>query len=153
MNIKITRKDGGLQINPAPPYVTKYLKYQHRSMEIVKYKRVPVFTERLLHASDPDGSIYTLPGYFEKICKLIHKNSDTFHVEDFRTPMPAIDWAAVKAVGLRDYQIDHVVSGLKKGMENSCCQHYGLPPFCMAWLDAGCQHAFFHDRRGKENGG
>jgi len=119
MNITITRNDGGLQINPAPPYITRYLKYQHRSMEIVKYKRVPVFTERALHVSDPDGSVYTLQGFFERICKLIHKNSDTFYVEDLRTSMPAIDWAAVKAVGLRDYQVDHVVAGLQKGMQNS----------------------------------
>lgn len=119
MNIKITRIDGGLKITPAPPYLTKYLKYQHRSMEIVKYKRVPVFSERLLHTVDNDGGVYTMQGFFVQICKLIHKNSDTYCVEDLRTPMPAIDWAAIKKVGLRDYQIDPVVAGLQEGMNNS----------------------------------
>lgn len=120
MNIKITRIDGGLHINPAPPYLTKYLKYQHRSMEIVKYKRVPTFSERLLHTADPDtGGIYTLQGFFEHVCKLIHKYADTYIVEDLRTPMPPIDWLAVKNVGMREYQIDPVVEGLTKGMTNS----------------------------------
>lgn len=119
MNIQITRIDGGLKINPAPPYLTKYLKYQHRSMEIVKYKRVPTFSERLLHTSDDEGGIYTLQGFFEHICKMIHKNSDTYSVDDKRTPLPPIDWAAVKAVGLRDYQIEPVVDGLNKGFNNS----------------------------------
>ena len=119
MNIKITRLDGGLRISPAPPYVIKYLKYQHRSMEIVKYKRVPTFTERLLHTVDEEGGVYTLQGYFEVLCKLIHKNHDTYNVEDVRTPMPEPDWQAVKTVGLRPYQVDAVVEGITKGMQHS----------------------------------
>lgn len=119
MNIRITRINGGLHISPAPPYITKYLKYQHRSMELVKYKRVPVYTEKLLHAPDGLGGVYSLQGFYEQVCKLIHKNSDTFVVIDEQTPMPAIDWQAVKNVGMRGYQVDPVVAGLTKGMKNS----------------------------------
>ncbi|WP_394998603.1 DEAD/DEAH box helicase [Acinetobacter sp.] len=119
MNIKITRLDGGLRVSPAPPYVTKYLKYTHRSMETIRYKQVASYTERLLHTTDEEGGVYTLQGFFAHLCKLIHKNHDTFIVEDSRTPMPQIDWNAVKAIGLRDYQVDPVIEGLTKGMTDS----------------------------------
>jgi superfamily II DNA or RNA helicase len=119
MNIKITRLDGGLHIDKTPEYLIKYLRYNHRTMDIVNYKKVPVYTERLLHRIDGKGGAFTLQGYFEHICGLIHKNNDTFIVVDDRTPLPDIDWEAVKAVGPRDYQIDAIIEFLTKGLSNS----------------------------------
>ncbi len=60
MNIKMTRLDGGLRVSPAPPYVTKYLRYTHRSIATVRYKQVNTYTERLLHTVDEEGGVYTL---------------------------------------------------------------------------------------------
>ena len=126
MKIEITRMNNGLYIKPVPPYITDYLKYSHRTIEIKHYKRMPVFTERSLYRADGDGGIVTLQGFFEKLCGLIHKKMDTFSVIDARTPMPAVDWQAIKDVGPRDYQICAVVEGLTKGMS-----HSGI------WLAAG----------------
>lgn len=119
MNIEITRFDGGLYIKPGPPYLIKYLRYNHRSMGMKNYRRVPIYEERLLHVTDTDGGIITLQGYYEIVCNLIHKNFDTFTVIDNRTKMPDIDWQAVKDIGVRDYQIDPVVEFLMKGMDDS----------------------------------
>ncbi|HEY8402119.1 MAG TPA: DEAD/DEAH box helicase family protein [Cytophagaceae bacterium] len=119
MEITVTRIDGGLHINPAPPYLLKYLKYQHRSMEIIKFKKTVTYNERLLYIVDPDGGIYTLQGFFQKICELIHKNKDTYKVVDLRTPLPEIDWEAVKAVGPRDYQVDPIIEALTQAREHS----------------------------------
>ena len=88
-------------------------------MEIINRKRVPVFNERLLHTSDEEGGVFTLQGFFQHICALIHKNSDTFNVEDTRTPMPQPDWEAIKKIGPKPYQIDAVVEGISKGMQHS----------------------------------
>jgi len=119
MNIKLTRIDGGLHINPCPPYLEKYLKYSHRSMKMKNWKQTPVFEERLLHTPDGAGGSYTLQGFFEAVCKRIHKNMDTFVVDDQRTALPQIDWNRIKQIGPRDYQIDALVSGLSKGTVNS----------------------------------
>lgn len=119
MNITITLVDGGLRIAPFTDYLTKFLRYHHRTIELVKYKRETVFEERLLYQTDGTGGLYTLQGYFTKICNLIHKHKDTFKIVDMRTPLPEIDWEGVRDVGMRDYQIEPVVAGLMAGAQNS----------------------------------
>lgn len=119
MNIELIRADGVLRILPAPPYVVKYLQYSHRSFETVNWKRVNKYETMLLHTPDGEGGVVTLQGYFSKVCQLISKNMDTYTVDDQRTPLPAIDWEAVKAVGLRDYQIDPVIEFLGQATVNS----------------------------------
>ena len=119
MNLKVTRFDGGLKINPCPVYLTKFLRYHHREMKSVNYRRECVFTEKVLYATDADGSIYTLPGFYQDIVKLCNKHLDVLEVEDFRTPMPAPDWSAVKRIKLRDYQKDPALDLIFKGMEDS----------------------------------
>jgi superfamily II DNA or RNA helicase len=119
MNITLTLIDGGLHINPATDYVTKYLKYSHKTIATVRYKRETKYEERLLYETDGTGGVCTLQGYFKKICALIHKHKDTFKIVDLRTAMPDINWQAVKDVGLRDYQIDAVTKGLIAGAEHS----------------------------------
>lgn len=119
MKIKITRFDGGLRIIPYPVYLSKYLRYHHREVKSINYKRDFVFVEKLLYATDQDGSIFTLPGFFEDIVQLIHKNLDTPEIEDFRTPMPEPDWEMVKRIKLRDYQKEPTVDLILKGMDTS----------------------------------
>ena len=119
MKIKVTRFDGGLKISPSPVYLSKYLRYHHREMKSVNYKRQCVFTETLLYASDHDGAIYTLPGFYPEIVKLVGKNMDVLEIEDLRTPMPEPDWAAVKKIKLRDYQKEPVLDLLFKGRDDS----------------------------------
>ena len=119
MKIKITRFDGGLKINPCPAYLSKFLRYHHREMKSVQYKRECVFTERLLYATDVDGSIFTLPGFYQDIVKLLSKNLDTLELEDYRTPMPDPDWNEVKKIKLRGYQLEPVLDLLFKGKEDS----------------------------------
>ena len=119
MKLKITRFDGGLKISPCPAYLNKFLRYHHREMKSVQYKRECVFTERLLYATDVDGSIFTLPGLYQDIVKLLSKNLDTLELEDYRTPMPDPDWNEVKKIKLRDYQLEPVLDLLFKGKEDS----------------------------------
>lgn len=119
MNISIVRIAGGLHIDQAPLYLTKYLKYSHRKIEFKNFKKQPTFEERLLYQLDGKGGLVTLQGFFTKICELIHKNHDTFNIVDERTVMPDIDWATVKKVGLKDYQIDATVDFLIQGLTNS----------------------------------
>lgn len=120
MEIIISRFDRGLRLSVAPPYISAYLRYSHRTMEIVKYKKVSKFTTRLLYSTDDESTaIYTLPGFFEHLCKLIKKHGDTYKVEDYRTKMPEIDWQAVKDIGLRDYQVNPVSEALIKAYRNS----------------------------------
>jgi len=119
MKIKITRFDGGLKINPCPVYLSKFLRYHHREMKSVQYKRECVFTERLLYATDIDGNIFTLPGLYHDIVKLLHKNLDVVELEDFRTAMPEPDWQAVKKIQLRDYQVEPALDLIFKGMTDS----------------------------------
>jgi len=88
-------------------------------MKSVNYKRQCVFTETLLYAADPDGAIYTLPGFYPELVKLIGKNMDVLEIEDLRTPMPEPDWAAVKKIKLRDYQKEPVLDLLFKGRDDS----------------------------------
>jgi superfamily II DNA or RNA helicase len=139
MNVQITMLDGALHITPATDYLTKYLKYSHKKMEIVHFKRKPVYEERLLHQTDGLGGIFTLQGFFQKICNLIHKNNDTYTIVDERTALPDIDWQAVKDVGLRDYQIDAVAKGLTAGADQSGIFHaaggYGKT-YCQAFTYA-----------------
>lgn len=139
MNVHITMLDGGLHVTPATDYLVKYLKYNHKTMAVVHFKRKTVYEERLLHQTDGLGGIFTLQGFFKKICSLIHKNNDTFTIEDSRTKLPDIDWDAIKAVGLRDYQIDAVAQGLTLGAQDSGIFHaaggYGKT-YCQAFTYA-----------------
>lgn len=140
MNITLTRVDGGLHVFPAPPYIIKYLRYSHRSIELVRWKKQSVFEERLLHQTDGKGGVYTLQGFFTQLCYLIGKNKDTYSIVDKRSPMPEINWQAVKDVGPRSYQVDTVVEGLLAGMKSSGIWHatggYGKT-WCQAFTYAG----------------
>lgn len=139
MDICITRVDGALRVNPAPPYIVEYLQYHHRGLGTKNYQRVNTFELRLLHSSDGSGGVTTFGGFFEHICKLISKNHDTYRVVDQRTALPDIDldainninWKAIGSTGLRDYQLDPVVDFLFKMKENSgivsATGGYGLP--------------------------
>jgi hypothetical protein len=119
MRIKITRFDGGLKIDPCPVYLNKFLRYHHREMKSIQYKRECVFVEKLLYATDADGSIYTLPGFYNDVVKLCNKHMDLVEVEDFRTPMPPPDWAAIKKISLRDYQVQPTLDLIFKGTDDS----------------------------------
>jgi len=119
MHIEITRFDGGLRFKPVPPYLTKYLKYHHREMQTVQYRRECVFVEKLLYSVDSDGYAFTLPGFFHHLTMLVHKNHDTYNVEDLRTPLPPIDWDRIKQFNLRDYQIPLVADLILKGVNDS----------------------------------
>lgn len=119
MKIKIVRFDGGLKITPCPVYVSKFLKYHHREMKSIGYQRQCVFVEKLLYATDQDGSIYTLPGFYHSLVALMGKNLDTVETEDFRTSMPDPDWGSVKKIKLRDYQKEPTLDLIFKGMEDS----------------------------------
>ena len=88
-------------------------------MKSVQYKRECVFVEKLLYATDSDGSIYTLPGFYNDIIKLCNKHMDLVETEDFRTIMPEPDWVAVKKISLRDYQKQPTLDLLFKGIEDS----------------------------------
>ena len=85
---------------------------------MVGYKRECTFVERLLYATDPDGSIYTLPGFYKDIVGLANKNMDTVETVDIRTKMPDPDWEAVKRIRLRDYQLQPAVDMIFGGMED-----------------------------------
>jgi len=127
MELIITRVDGALRINPAPPYITEYLRYSHRSFGKEFYKTVNKFETRLLHATDGEGGVTTLPGFFVGICNLIDKHMDTYRVVDLRSELPEPDWQAIRDInwksigssGLRDYQVDPVIEFLFKLNENS----------------------------------
>lgn len=119
MKIKVVRFDGGLQVTPCPVYVSKFLRYHHREMKSINYKRECVFVEKLLYSKDPNGSAYTLPGFYHALVALIHKNMDVVESVDQRTPMPDPDWAAVKKIKLRDYQREPALDLIFKGMEDS----------------------------------
>ena len=134
MNITLTRIDGGLHINPAPPYIARYLRYSHRSFKTVNYRRVNSFEERSLHTSDFNGGLYTLQGFFEKICKLIHEASDTYKVEDLRTPLPPVDWKRVKEIGLRDYQVKPLIEFFSKA--NNSGVVFAPPGFGKTYCEA-----------------
>ena len=126
MEFTITRINGGLSVTPASPYLIDYLRYHHRGFKIVNYRKVPDYELKLLHSVN-DGVLTTLPGFYEKIVKLIEKNADTFKVVDLRTPLPAIDWEAIKNInwgnidstGFRNYQIDPLAEFLTKAQNNS----------------------------------
>jgi superfamily II DNA or RNA helicase len=119
MKITVTRFDGGLKIQPAPMYLSKFLKYSHRTMQTIGYKRECVFVERVLYSMDEDGSMFTLPGFYHSIVGLIGKNMDVVEVVDLRTPMPSPDWTAIKKIKLRDYQLQPTLDLVFKGMEDS----------------------------------
>ncbi len=142
MNVKVTLLDGGLHIAPATDYLTRYLKYSHRKMEIIRFQKKTTFEERLLYQTDGEGGIFTLQGYFQKVCALIHKNNDTYVLDDSRTALPEIDWEAVRDVGVKDYQAGPVAQGLLLGAENSgifnAAGGYGKT-YCQAFTFAAWQ--------------
>lgn len=127
MEITITRINGGLSFIPSPPYLLKYLQYHHRGFKIVHYRKVPDYQLKLLYTTDATGLTTTLPGFYEKIVKLIEKNDDTAKTIDSRTQLPSIDWDAVKninwgnigATGFRDYQIGSLATFLTKAQTES----------------------------------
>lgn len=125
MEIQLVRVDGALKINPAPPYITNYLQYTHRSFAQVNWKMVNKFEKRLLYSQQQDGSIITFQGFFDKIYSLIVKNDDKPVIEDNRTPVGEpdlqavkdINWEGIGSTGLREYQIDPVVEFLYKAKD------------------------------------
>jgi superfamily II DNA or RNA helicase len=119
MKIKLTRFDGGLKVDCCPTYLGKFLRYHHREMRSVNFKRECVFVEKLLYANAPDGSIFTLPGFYNDIVRLVGKNMDVLEIEDFRSPMPEPDWDMVKKIKLRDYQVEPALDLIFKGMQDS----------------------------------
>lgn len=131
MKITLTRLKRGLHVLPAPTYITKYLKYRHKSLELVRFKRKPVFKEVLLHQPDLNGSggVVTFQGFFTELCDMITKHGDSFTVIDERAAMPEIDWAAIKRIGPKDYQVDPLIEFLNQGLTNSgvvhCCGGWG----------------------------
>jgi superfamily II DNA or RNA helicase len=88
-------------------------------MKSVQYKRECVFVEKLLYATDSEGAIYTLPGFYKDLVGLMNKHMDVVETEDLRTPMLEPDWEAVKKISLRDYQVQPVIDLLFKGKEDS----------------------------------
>ena len=127
MEIKITQVEGAIRINPAPPYVTTYLQYTHRSFAREHWKMVNKFEKKLLYTPHPEGGVVTFQGFFAKLCQLVHKNGDMLVVEDVRTPVGEpdlqavkdINWEAIRSTGPRDYQIDPIVEFLYKAKEGS----------------------------------
>lgn len=127
MEITITRVDGALSINPGPPYLVNYLQYHHRGFKVVNFRRVNDFEQRLLHQAQPDGSLITFPGFFDKILELCHENHDTVRVIDQRRPLPPVNWEAIRNInwqgigstGLRDYQIEPISEFLVKAQHSS----------------------------------
>ena len=116
-----------MSISPAPPYLVEYLQYYHRGLKIVNYRRVNDFEKRLLHQSQPDGSILTFPGFYTAACKLIQENNDSVVTVDRRTPLPAVDWKAIQGInwagigstGLRAYQLEPIAEFLTKAQDTS----------------------------------
>lgn len=119
MEISITRFNGGLQVNPAPPYIVDYLQYTRRSFEKKFYKTVNKYEKQLLCVPAETGGVFTLQGFFTKIFTLITKNKDICKVIDLRDDMPEPDWQRVKDIGLRDYQADMIVDLVQKGAKDS----------------------------------
>lgn len=127
MEITIKRVDGALSISPGPPYLVNYLQYHHRGFKVVNFRRVNDFEQRLLHQAQPDGSLITFQGFFDKILELCHDNHDVVRVIDQRRPLPPVDWAAIQGInwagigstGLRDYQIDPISEFLVKAQNSS----------------------------------
>jgi superfamily II DNA or RNA helicase len=127
MELQIQRIDGALRVNPAPPYITTYLQYNHRSFEREKYQMVNKWHKRLLYSNHPDGGVITFQGFYHKLADLIHKNGDVLRVEDMRTQIGEpdlqavkdINWEAIGSTGPRDYQIDPIVEFLYKAKDGS----------------------------------
>jgi superfamily II DNA or RNA helicase len=127
MEITITRVDGALSVRPGPPYLVDYLQYHHRGFKVVNYRRVNDFEQRLLHQAQPDGSLITFPGFFDKILELCHENHDTVRIVDNRSTLPPVNWQAIRDInwqgigstGLRDYQIEPISEFLVKAQHSS----------------------------------
>lgn len=118
MKLQITRFDGGLKISPCPNYLSKFLRYSHREMKSIQYRRECVFTERLLYTVDSEGAVYTFQGFYKDILHLAGKHMDVVEIVDLRSPFPAPDWEEVRKIKLRDYQRQPVVDLLFKGQDD-----------------------------------
>lgn len=128
MEIEITRVDGAVRVNPAPPYLTNYLQYSHRSFEQERYQMVNKYEKRLLHSLHPDGGIITFQGFYERIVGMIIKHGDTCTTVDLRSPVGEpnleavrdINWEGIPgSTGPREYQLDPIVEFLYKAKDNS----------------------------------
>ena len=119
------RVDGAIKVDPAPPYLTTYLQYTHRSFAREHWKMVNKYDKKLLYTQDPSGGVVTFQGFYDKICALVHKHGDTLTVDDHRTPVGEpdlqavkdINWEAIDSTGPRDYQIDPIVDFLYKAKD------------------------------------
>jgi len=116
--LTITRLDGMIYLSPIEPFLIKYLKYSERTMELRNYRKEVVFKEKLLYRLDDKG-LYTLPGFFDKLVELAHKNHCQVSVIDRRSPMPVPNWELVRTIGLRSHQVEHVANFISKGMQSS----------------------------------
>lgn len=127
MELVLTRVDGALSVNPAPPYLIEYLQYYHRGFKVERYKRVNDFQLKLLHQVDADGTLITFAGFFDQICSLCQKNGDVVRVVDQRAALPLVNWQAIRDInwqaigstGLRDYQFDPIAEFLSKAQVTS----------------------------------
>ncbi|CAK0746667.1 conserved hypothetical protein [Gammaproteobacteria bacterium] len=127
MKIEIIRVDGALRVNPAPPYLTTYLQYTHRSFARKAWKMVNHFEKKLLYSPHPVEGIITFQGFFDKIVSIVTRQGDEVVVVDHRTPVndpdlqavKDINWEGINSTGLRDYQVDPVVEFLYKAKEGS----------------------------------
>jgi superfamily II DNA or RNA helicase len=136
MNIKITRVDGAIAIDPAPSYITAYLQYSHRSFAMRGWQKVNKFEKKELYSNAPTSGIITFAGFYDKLIELITSEGDTPIVDDLRTPVAEpdldaiknINWAGIESTGLRDYQIEPIVEFLFKAREGNgiCCATGGF---------------------------
>jgi superfamily II DNA or RNA helicase len=127
MDIEVTRVDGAVRVNPAPPYIPKFLQYTHRGFKRERWQMVNDYQKRLLHTPHPDGGIVTFQGFYDSIAALIHKHGDKLVSIDLRSPVGEpdlvavrdINWDAIGSTGPRDYQFDPIVEFLYKAKETS----------------------------------
>lgn len=145
MKITLTRFDGALNINPAPPYIVNYLQFSRRSFEQGKdYTLKNKFEKNLLHVPDGQGGVTTLRGFYKQVKKLIDKNLDYSETIDHRTPIGEVDWVRVKKIGFRDYQIETIVKLL-----NAVQTEDGIVKAFMGWgksIASLALYAGFHQR-------
>jgi superfamily II DNA or RNA helicase len=120
----MTLGDGWLRIHPyVPAELEKELRYWHRSMDLVKYKRVSkgewCQVYKLDRRVNPrtgmlESTMLTMPGFAVRVRNLLSSLSIDFDVVDRRTPPPQPDMEAAMA-HLRPYQMECVFTLLKSG--------------------------------------
>lgn len=132
MEIKLVRHNNYITLNPAAPYLTKYMEYSHREMKIVHWRKETVFTKKKLYDIAADGGLVTFRGFFEKIKELVETNGDTLEVTDVREQLPPIDKDELLKINFREHQFDLVNQLLTKLQD-----HDGV---CLATMGAGKTH-------------